>query len=168
MASVIPRKKVLIPRHSVVYRRVNSEARNFGTEEKGLKKISFTKNPAPAYRMDSMFLSETCFVTEFLEFASIFFPRIRIPNIFLLYRTAWNGSLRVSVPRNDSEWNSKSLLLILFHGTEFRAFFSAEWFETEFREFSVPRNSRNSAGTIQLFRLFCLPRNNFFVKNCQP
>jgi hypothetical protein len=61
------------------------------------------------------------------------------------------------------------LLLILFHSTEFRAFFSlAERFGTEFREFSVPRNSRNSAGINQLFRLFRLPRNNFFVGNCQP
>jgi hypothetical protein len=37
-----------------------------------------------------------------------------------------------------------------------------------FREFSVLRNSRNSAGTSKLFRLFRLPRNNFFVGNCQP
>jgi hypothetical protein len=58
-ASVIPRKKVLIPRHSEVYRRVSSEAQN------GMKKISFTKNPAPANRIDSMFSSETCFETEF-------------------------------------------------------------------------------------------------------
>ncbi len=28
MVSVIPRKKVVIPRHSEIYRRVNSEARN--------------------------------------------------------------------------------------------------------------------------------------------
>jgi hypothetical protein len=37
----------------------------------------------------------------------------------------------------------------------------------KFREFSVPRNSLNSAGTNQLFRLFRLPRNNFLVGNCQ-
>jgi hypothetical protein len=53
--------------------------------------------------------------------------------------------------------------------TEFLAFFSsAEWFGAEFREFSVPRNSQNSAGTKQLFRLFRLLWNNFFVRNCQP
>ncbi len=76
-----------------------------------------------------------------------------------------------SVPRNGSERNSEILLIFLFHGTEFRAFFSyAKRFGTEFREFSVPvpRNSRNSAGTNQLFRLFRLPRNNFFVGNYQP
>ncbi len=50
-----------------------------------------------------------------------------------------------SLPRNVSERNAESLLLVLFHGTEFRAFFSsAERFGTEFRQFSVPRNSRNS------------------------
>jgi hypothetical protein len=70
-----------------------------------------------------------------------------------------------SLPGNGSERNSERLLLILFHGTEFRAFFSfADRFGTEFREFSVPRNSRNSAGTNQLFRLFYLPRNNFFFR----
>ncbi len=72
-------------------------------------------------------------------------------------------------PRNASERNSKSLLLFLFHGTEFLVFFSsAEWFGTEFRKFSVSRNSRNSAGTNRLFRLFRLPRNNFLVGNWQP
>jgi hypothetical protein len=59
---------------------------------------------------------------------------------------------------------------ILFHGTEFRVVFSStEWFGTEFREFPIPRNSRNSAGTNQLFQ-----RNSvfhgiiFLVGNCQP
>jgi hypothetical protein len=71
--------------------------------------------------------------------------------------------LRVgSLPLNGLEQNSKCLLLFLFHRTEFRVVFSsAEWFGTEFREFPVPRNSRNFAGTNQLFRLFNLPRNNF-------
>jgi hypothetical protein len=50
MASVIPRKKVLIPRHSEVCRRVNSEARN---GRKWHEKISSAKNPAPANRIDS-------------------------------------------------------------------------------------------------------------------
>ncbi len=43
------------------------------TEENGMKKISFTKNPAPANRIDIMFVSETCFGMEFREFAFIFF-----------------------------------------------------------------------------------------------
>jgi hypothetical protein len=46
-----------------------------------------------------------------------------------------------------------------------------EWFGTEYREFSVPRNSRNSVnsvGTNNLFDLFRLPPNKFFVGNSQP
>jgi hypothetical protein len=45
---------------------------------------------------------------------------------------------------------------------------SAEWFGMEFREFSVRRNSQNSAGTNQLFRPFRLPRNNFFSVIANP
>jgi hypothetical protein len=60
-------------------------------------------------------------------------------------------------------------LLNLFHGTEFWDVFSSEeWFGTEFREFCVPRNSRNAVGINQSFRLFRLPGNNFFVGNWQP
>jgi hypothetical protein len=69
MASVIPRKKVLILRHSEVYGTIGSEARN---GRKWHEKNLF-KNPAPANRIDSMFLSQTCFGTEFREFASFFF-----------------------------------------------------------------------------------------------
>ncbi len=43
-----------------------------------------------------------------------------------------------------------------------------EGFRTGFREFSVLRNSRNSSGTNQLFRLFRLPRKIFFVGNANP
>jgi hypothetical protein len=71
MASVIPQKKVLIPRHSEVYGRVIPR---LGTEE----------NPASAYITDSMILSETCFGIEFREFDSIFFSRNDILIIFLL------------------------------------------------------------------------------------
>jgi hypothetical protein len=47
-------------------------------------------------------------------------------------------------------------------------FFLAEGFGTEFREFSVPRNSPNSVRNTHLFRLFRLPQNYFFVGNSQP
>jgi hypothetical protein len=70
MASVIPRKKLLIPRHSEVYGRVNSEARN---GRKWHEKISFTKNPAPENGTDGMYLSETCFETEFCKSLPLFF-----------------------------------------------------------------------------------------------
>jgi hypothetical protein len=73
-----------------------------------------------------------------------------IPSGFLFRGMVWNGIPRVcfyfcsternselfSLPRKDSEWNSASMLLFLFHGTEFRVVFSsAEGIGTEFREF---------------------------------
>ncbi len=65
--------------------------------------------------------------------------------LFLFHGTEFRVG---SLPRNGLERSSKSLLLFLFHGTEFQTFFfSAEWFWTEFREFPVPRNSWNFAGT---------------------
>jgi hypothetical protein len=39
-----------------------------------------------------------------------------------------------------------------------------EWLGTEFRAFSVPRNSRNSDGTNQNFYLFRVLRSNFFLR----
>jgi hypothetical protein len=63
-----------------------------------------------------------------------------------------------SLPLNCSEGNSERLILYLFNGTEFRVVFSsAEGFGTEFRGFSVPRNSRNSFGNNHLFRLSEIP-----------
>jgi hypothetical protein len=70
-----------------------------------MKKISFTKNPAPAYRIDSMFSSGTCFGmefrvvvssaewfgTEFLVLAYIFVPRNGIPSSFLFRGMVKNG-----------------------------------------------------------------------------
>jgi hypothetical protein len=89
--SVIPQKKVLILRHSKVNRRVNSEALN-GTELNG--KISFTKNPAPAYRTESVLSSAKCFGTEFREFDSLFAPRNGIPSCFL-----FRGMVQNRIPR---------------------------------------------------------------------
>jgi hypothetical protein len=43
-----------------------------------------------------------------------------------------------------------------------------EWLRTEFRAFSVPRKRRNSDGMNQNFRLFRVPRNNFFLGKWQP
>jgi hypothetical protein len=54
MDSVILRKKVVIPRYSEVYGRLNSEARN-GTELHE-KNNGFTKNHAPSNIIDSVFL----------------------------------------------------------------------------------------------------------------
>jgi hypothetical protein len=148
-----------------------------------MKEIIYIKNFAPANRIDSIFLSEICFGTEFREFPVPRNDSEQNSETLLLYlflgtefRAFSSFAERFgtefrefSVPRNDSEQNSETLLLFLFLGKEFRAFSSSgERFGTEFREFPVPRNSRNSAGTKQLFRLFRLPRKNFFVGNCQP
>ncbi len=91
----------------------------------------------------------------------VFGDMLRNGVCFFLCSTERNSEL-VSLPQNGLEQNSESLLLFLFHSTLFPPL------GTEFREFSVPRNSRNSAGTNQMFRLFHLPRNIFFVGNCQP
>ncbi len=107
MVSVIPRKKVVIPRHSEFYGRVNPK---FGTERNDMEKIGFTKNPAPASERNSEnlllilfhrtefrvgFSSGEWFGTELREFASIFVLRYRIPSFFLLCGMIWNGIPRV-------------------------------------------------------------------------
>ncbi len=91
-----------------------------------------------------------CFGTAFREFASILVPRNGIPSWVLFRGMVRNGIPRVciyfgcternpevcSLPSNGSEQNHVSLLLFLFHGTEFRVIFSsAEGFGTEFRDF---------------------------------
>jgi hypothetical protein len=54
---------------------------------------------------------------------------------------------------NASERNSESLLLFLFHGTEFRALFSsAEWFGTGFLDLASIFVTRNGIPVIFLFR----------------
>jgi hypothetical protein len=86
--------------------------------------------------------------------------------LFFFYGTEFRV---ISLPQKGLERNSESMLLFFFHGTEFPVVFSSEeGFGTEFREVSVPRNSRNSVGNNHLFRLFRLPRNYFFVGNSQP
>jgi hypothetical protein len=87
-------------------------------ERNDMKKMVLQKNHAPANRIDSMFLSETCFGTEFREFASflvhgtefrvgfssaewfgtefreiasIFVPRYKFTSFFLLCRMILNG-----------------------------------------------------------------------------
>ncbi len=72
--------------------------------------------------------------------------RNRISSVCLYFCSTERNFKLFSLPRNGSEQNFERLLLILFHGAEFWAFVSSvEWFGTEFREFSVPRNSCNSA-----------------------
>jgi hypothetical protein len=73
--------------------------------------------------------------------------------LFLKFWAAVFCSEQVSLPRNGSERNSDSLLLYLFHGTEFRVVFSsADWFGREFREYASIFVS-----TERNFELFSLP-----------
>jgi hypothetical protein len=99
MASVILRKKVLIPRF---------------TEESRNGRKWHDKNPAPANRIDSMFLSETCFGTEFRAFASIFSHGTESREFFFFAERFGTEFREFSVPRNGSERDSESFL---FHGT---------------------------------------------------
>ncbi len=102
MASIIPRKKVLIPRFT------EESIPKLRTAETGMKKISFIKNPAPANRIDSMFLSDM--LQNGIPKVCSFFPRNGIfSEHFLHCWTVWNGIPRV--------------------------FCSAEWFRTKFRKF---------------------------------
>jgi len=127
MVSVIPRKKVVIPRHSEV---TEVLIPRLVMEGNGMKKISFTKNPAPA---NTMFSSETA-----------------------------------------SERNSESLLLFLFHGTEFRAFFTSAERNSESFLFcgtaGIPSEQTNCSA-YSVFRgiIFCrkLPTLNTHL-NCSP
>jgi hypothetical protein len=106
-----------------------------------------------------------------------------IPRVCFYFFSMERNSEHFCPLRNGSERNSESFLFRGMVQSEiprvcfcfcsivqnWGAFFSsAERFGTEFREFYVSRNGRNSAGTNQLFRLFRLPRNTFFVGNCQP
>ncbi len=98
-----------------------------GTEGNGTTKISVTKNPAPANRIDSIFSKKKCFGrnssilfhgtkfqvvfssaewcrTESREFASIFVPWYRILSIFLLCVTVRNGIPRVFCSAEQPEF----------------------------------------------------------------
>ncbi len=153
MISVIQRKKVLIPRHSEFRGRANSEARN-RTERNGIpRKNEVLRNSHCTASMITLtsntiieilgcrvlcwagFSSAEWFGTEFRQFASIFFPRNRIPSCFLFHSRVRKGILRV-------------FFYFCIHGKEFRVVFSsAEVFGKEFREFastyfcSTERNS---------------------------
>ncbi len=98
----------------------------------------------------SSFIFANWFGTEFREIAFYLVQRNGIPSCVLFRGLVWNGIPRIciyfcstertselfSLPKKGSEQNYGSLLLFLFHGTEFRVVFSsAEGFGTEFRDF---------------------------------
>ncbi len=87
---VIPRKKVLIPRHSKVHGRVNSEARN-ETERKYAEKNSFRNGQNNLTKWFARASSN----------ASIFVPMYRNPSIF-----HFRGMIRNGIPRFRLPWNN--------------------------------------------------------------
>ncbi len=113
--SVIPRKKVLIPRHSEFRGRANSETRN-GTKwnriplkYEVLRNLhSFSDHSDGLYiLLWVVFSSAECFGTEFREFASIFVPRNGIPSSFLFRWSFLKGIPRVCFYFCSTEQNSK-------------------------------------------------------------
>ncbi len=80
---------------------------------------------------------ERAFVSEML--------RNWIPRDLLLFFYTERNSELLFFPRNVSEQNSESLFLFFARLQNSEHFPSAEGFGTEFREFSVPQNSQNSA-----------------------
>jgi hypothetical protein len=94
-----------------------------------------------------MYLPETCYRTEFQDFASIFCPQNGIP-IFLLCGTVWSGILRVSC---FGEWSR----------TVFREF--ASIFVSQYRILSILllcRTVRNG-----ILRVFCSAEQPGFRRN---
>ncbi len=110
-----------------------------------------------------------CRVLFWAGFSSEEWVRNGIPRVCFYICFVERNSELFSLPLKCSEGNSESFLLFLFKRMEFRVIFSStEGFETELWGFSVPRNSRNSAGNNHLFRLFRLPRNNFLSEIPNP
>ncbi len=184
LVSVNPLKKVLILRHSEFSGRAIQKLgierldRNFAkkfsfmVQSKYWTKLLLTRvvetNSYDLYK-NSQFVY--CQRLLLLRFVPSCFRTVwnRIPRVCFYFRYTDRNSKLFSLPLMDWEGNSESLLLFLVHGTEFRVVFSsAEGFGTEFREFSLPQNSRDSIGNNHLFHLFCLPRNYFFVGNSHP
>jgi hypothetical protein len=86
---------------------------------------------------------------------------------FLLHGTEQNSELFYLLLKG-SEGNSDRLLLFLFNETEFRVVFSStEGFERNSESFCSGEQPE-FRGNNHLFRLFCLPRNYFFVGNSPP
>jgi hypothetical protein len=134
--SVIPRKKLLIPRNSEVYGTVNSEARN-GTELH--EKISITKISAPANRTVFSSLKTT---------QSYLYPAGNQPllHYFINVRKTYSclKQIFLYLMSYASERKPESLLSFLFYWREFRVVFSsAEWFGTEFCSAEQPEFRRD-------------------------
>jgi hypothetical protein len=123
--SIIPRKKVLIPRSAEELIPKLRTKWNGNTQKKFVLRYS-QNNLTKLFVRTSKVVK--CFGTEFRKFASIFVPRNEVPSCFLFHGMVRNGILRIcfyfcymernsehfSLPRNDSKWNSESLLKFFF------------------------------------------------------
>ena len=105
----------------------------------------------------------SCILPRFVLRCFLFRGMVRnwILRICIYFGSTERNSELCSLPQKGSEQNYGSLLLFLFHGTEFGV-------GTEFRDFLFRGTTGNSVGKNHLFRLFRLPRNYFFVGNSQP
>jgi hypothetical protein len=103
MVSVIPRKKVLIPRNSEFRGRANSE------NSENLHIFWFHGTD-----FRDVFSSAEGFGTELWEFDSIFVLRNGIPSYFLFRGRVRNGIQRFSVPRNNRNSVGNNHLFRLF------------------------------------------------------
>ncbi len=99
------------------------------------KKNLFYRTAKKLNKMSSPYLKSCLFWHFFEFFESFLFQAHRMESVFFC-KMLWNNICFVS------------LLLFLFHGLELRVVFSSEErIETEFRNFSIPRNRWNSNPT---------------------
>jgi hypothetical protein len=117
MISVIPRKKVLIQRHSEFHGRANSEARN-GTERNVIPRKSFTKlAPHGLYDYSDIEHYYRYFrLPSFVMSRFLFCGMVRngIPTVFFYIFSTERNSELFSLLLKDSKGNSESILLFLY------------------------------------------------------
>ena len=86
-----------------------------------------------------------------------------IPRIYIYFGSTERNSELFFLPEKGSEQNYGSLLLFLFHGTEFRVIFSsAEGFGTEFRVFLF-RGTTGIPPEITICSVYSVFRGIFFL-----
>jgi hypothetical protein len=97
---------------------------------------------------------------------------MKIPSVFIFCEIVRKEIPSIFIFRNGLEQITKFQVIFSsrkWFGSESRAFlYSEESLGTEFRAFFVPRNTQNSDGMNQNFRLFRVPRNNFLLGKRQP
>jgi hypothetical protein len=137
--TVLPRKKVLIPRHFEFSRRANSEARN---GKKFLKKLSSMEQSKYWTKWLLTRVVETNSYGLYMNSQFEYCQRLPLP-WFVVSCFLFRGMV----------WNSEIFLLFPFYGREFRGDFStSEGFGREFREFASAFVPRSDIPSCFLFR----------------